>query len=75
MDAGRFQDVKDALQRLLDNHVSTLTAVSAVLRLDGLPQDWVDDIVSLDSGQKQELRNMLNGVLYAWAIALRLLLL
>lgn len=73
MDVSRFNEALQALDSLaaLEN-LSSICA--AGLRGDGLPQDWVDDLVNLTVGQKLELGDKLDTINQSWAGAIKALL-
>lgn len=70
MESVRFEDVKAALQRLLDTDVQSLAGTSDDMRSDGLPQNWYDDCANLSTGQAAELREMLVGKALQWCQSL-----
>lgn len=55
MDAGRFADAMAALTRLQAAGVTDLSEITSGIREDGLPLDWVADVVNLTQAQREEM--------------------
>lgn len=74
MDATRFEEARAAAARLVEHGVADLAPMNSVLRNDGVPPDWVDDIVNLSPEQRELLAQELDASEAQWAVAFRALL-
>lgn len=71
VDAAKFDKAMSAIQGIIDDGVTDLDALAGPLRGDGLPQDWVDDLVSLTPSQVSLLDDKLSTFSSGWSNALR----
>lgn len=74
MDAARFEEARAAAARLVEHGVDDLSPMVSLLRSDGVPPDWVDDIVNLTPDQREQLAAELDGSGAQWAAKFRALL-
>lgn len=74
MDAARFEEARSAAARLVQHGVDDLSPMVSLLRSDGVPQDWVDDIVNLAPEQREQLAAELDASDAQWAVNFRALL-
>lgn len=74
MDTADFERVQTSLASLLSEGVADLEDVTTVDREDGLPQDWVNDLVNLTPEQAGTLKNQLSEASHLWAVSLHGLL-
>lgn len=71
MEQARFDDAMAALNRLLDAGLSDLSSLFvSPLRGDGIPQDWVDDMINMTLEQRQAMASVVTESSPAWARAL-----
>lgn len=71
MNAGRFADAMAALTRLQEAGVTDLSEITSGIREDGLPMDWVADVVNLTQAQREEMAASIPGESQGWLASWR----